>query len=648
MHHGPAVPRRAGFRLGAAALTFAALAAGTALSGAPAGAVPAATAAGSPAPAGKACTPTEGFSGCRLFVPTDAKQDFKVPSGVTGLDVRAWGEGGTGNSMAHGGAGGFVAGTLKVTPGEVLSLAVGGPGFGDALAGKAGSRGAERGGNSSAIRTSGGSALVVAGGGGGAGGDIAHGQAGTAGGENGQDGTEKDRGGKGATGAKGGAGTGNGAAGADHAKGGAGGAGGAGRYGGGGGGAGYAGGGGGTGAETGSSTGNDPTTGSGGGGSSYAEPARVDDARLVVGDRYTAPEKKDPFWASAGNPIDSGVAEGGVNAPGGPGRIVLQWRQSPGTDRLIQVSGTDATTNPGTDVEPLAVVARDKDGKPVADTSVTFTVEDPDGLKPFFYLTGGPDGDEAVVATDAQGRAQTPWIGLGSRKEGSFTVRAKTQGATAALTVRVKASPYTVSRAGGNEQKAEQGQDFADALLARVVKSGETVPAGTEVEFRVEDTGEDAPRFEGEDRVVRVKTDDSGVATAPALTAGEGTGTYTVAASVGDAMTQFAVEVVPGDGSPEPGPGDESGSPSASPTADPSPSAEPSPSSSTAISGTTGGDGTSTTGGGTSTALDGGSLASTGAGGMGLLLAAAAALAAVGFAAFRLAPRLKPRSRDGA
>ncbi|MCX3287203.1 hypothetical protein OR263_10860 [Streptomyces sp. NEAU-H22] len=52
--------------------------------------------------------------------------------------------------------------------------------------------------------------------------------------------------------------------------------------------------------------------------------------------------------------------------------------------------------------------------------------------------------------------------------------------------------------------------------------------------------------------------------------------------------------------------------------------------------------------GGTSTELGGGSLASTGAGGIGLLLAAAVALAAVGFAALRLAPRLKLRSRDNA
>ncbi|MEU3933028.1 hypothetical protein AB0E85_13470 [Streptomyces sp. NPDC029044] len=641
MHHGSAVPRRARLRRGAAALTFVALTAGTALTGAPA-----ATAAGSAALAGKACAPTEGFSGCRLFDPATAKQEFTVPAGVTGLDVRAWGEGGGGNSMTSGGAGGFVGGTLKVSPGEALSIAVAGPNAGDARGGKGGSNLADRGGNSSAIRTSGGSALVVAGGGGGGGGDVAHGQAGAAGGESGQDALEKGRGGKGASGAQGGAGTGNGAAGADHAKGGAGGAGGAGRYGGGGGGAGYAGGGGGTGAETGSTTGNDPTTGSGGGGSSYAEPARVDDARLVVGSGNKAPEKNDPFWAPSGDPVNSGVAEGGANAPGGPGRIVLQWRGLP-VDRLAQVTGTDVTTQPGTDVKPLAVVAQGKDGKPVADASVTYTVEDPDGLKPFFYLTGGPDGDTTVVATDAQGRAQSPWIGLGSRKEGSFTVRAKTQGASTAFTVRVKESPYVVSASDGDKQKAEQGQDFAEALVARVVKSGATAPAGTEVEFRVEDTAEDAPRFEGEDRVVRVKTDASGKATAPALTAGEGTGTYTVAASVGDAMTQFAVEVVEGDGSQEPGPGDGSASPSPSPTDDPSPSAEPSPSSSDATSGTTGGDGTSTTGG-TSTNLDGGSLASTGAGGIGLLLAAAAGLAAVGFAAFRFAPRLKLRSRDNA
>jgi hypothetical protein len=201
--------------------------------------------------------------------------------------------------------------------------------------------------------------------------------------------------------------------------------------------------------------------------------------------------------------------------------------------------------------------------------------------------------------------------------------------------VQVKKSSYTVTVAGGDEQQAEQGEDFEEALQALVAESGAMAPAGTEVEFRVEDDSDDAPRFEDGEQVVRVRTDDSGKATAPTLTAGEGTGTYTVAASAGDDMTQFAVEVVAGDGP----------SASPSPTADPTASADPSPSPSASTSGTTGGTGSSTTGG-TSTNLDSGSLASTGAGGIGLLLAAAAGLATVGFAAFRLAPRL--RSRDDA
>ncbi|GAA3273245.1 MULTISPECIES: hypothetical protein [Streptomyces] len=41
--------------------------------------------------------------------------------------------------------------------------------------------------------------------------------------------------------------------------------------------------------------------------------------------------------------------------------------------------------------------------------------------------------------------------------------------------------------AGGDDQQAEQGQDFAEALQARVVRSGATASAGTEVEFRIED-----------------------------------------------------------------------------------------------------------------------------------------------------------------
>ncbi|MER8219846.1 hypothetical protein ABTZ58_04460 [Streptomyces sp. NPDC094143] len=632
MHHDAGVPRRARFRRGAAALTLLALTGGTALTGASA-----ATAAGSQVLAGKACTPTEGFSGCRLFDPTGAREDFQVPAGVTALDVRAWGQGGEGTPFANGGAGGYTAGTLSVTPGEKLSVAVGVQRFGDALGGAGGGRYAAVGGNSSGVRSGDGKPLLIAAGGGGGGyGDVEAGQGGPGGGERGQDDTESERGGKGAAGPTGGAGGGNGSAGADASGGGKGGAGGSGAHGyGGGGGAGHAGGGGGGGTDE-----ERGLIGSGAGGSSYVDPDRVKDARLLTGSRTVPPAKNDPFWQSSGEPVRGGIAEGGLNTDrSGDGRVVFQWK-TPAVAELVRVSGTDEMVQPGGGAGPLAVVARDKAGNAVENASVTFTIEDPDQQGAFFYVKGGADSTEVVVPTDARGRAESQPIQVGG-EEGAFTVRAAVGGVSTVFSVQVKDSAYTVSVAGGDGQRAEQGTDFEEALAAEVVKSGTAAPAGTEVEFRVEDESEDAPRFADGERVVRVETDERGGATAPTLTAGEGTGTYTVTASVGGAMTQFAVEVVPGDGTQDPGPGDE-------PSGSPSPSAAPSPSAGTG--GTTGGDGTSpggtSTTGGTSTDLAGGSLASTGAGGIGLLAAAAAALAAVGFAAFRYGPRLSIRSRD--
>jgi 5-hydroxyisourate hydrolase-like protein (transthyretin family) len=602
MHQSSAAPRRNGRRRGATVIAVATLGvAGLGLAG-----MPSAVAAGSAAPAaGKTCTPTAGFGSCRLFDPTTSVQRFTVPSGVTKLDVRAWGQGGAGHAKAYGGAGAYAAGALKVTPGETLSLAVAGKGFGDALGGAAGGGDATAGGNSSGIRTSTGEALLVAAGGGGVGGDTATvtSQAGAGGAQNGQDASDTGRGGKGATGSTGGAGTGTGKAGADQSKGGAGGAGGTGRYGGGGGGAGYAGGGGGTGADASDAKG---ATGSGAGGSSYAHPDRVTDARLVGGSGRMAPERTDPFWSGAGAAVRSGVAEGGVHAPGGNGRIVLQWG-APAVADLSQVSGADQTVEPDGAFEPVAVAVRDKDGNPLKDVSVTFTIDDPDKLGVSFDEPGHER--QVAVATDARGRAESPYI-LATATEGEFTVRAAVQGASTVFTARVKKLGYDVTAAEGDGQQAQQGESFADALQVLVTESGEPA-ADADVEFRVEDDSEDAPRFDGEDRTVHVTTDSDGKATAPTLVAGQETGTYTIVATSAGAEATFKVEVVTAKASPSP-----------SPSATPSSSA-------------------SATGGDSGTSTNGGALASTGmGGGLGALLAAAAVLAALGVGAVRLAPRL--------
>ncbi|MFE0548258.1 glycine-rich protein [Streptomyces pilosus] len=621
--------RRVRLRAGAAAVAVVALTVSGGWMSVPA------TAAGA-APTGTVCTPTEGFVGCRLFTPPvtgDGKGTFAVPANVEALDVRVWGEGGAGGPGTTGGAGGLVRGTLKVTPGESLTVAVGGRGTGDAFGGASGGSHASRGGNSSAIRTADGAALVVAGGGGGGSSNVSSGgTGGNAGGESGTDATEAEGGGKGAVKGTGGAGGGGGAAGKDASEGGAGGAGEkTSRYGGGGGGAGYAGGGGGAGSAE-----DDRRTAGGGGGSSYAHPKRMSDVRLLTGEGSRAPAEDDPFWEPSDNPVDSGVAEGGPNAPGGPGRVVLQWKGTVPTE-LSAVSGDNQVVDPGHTIEPLAALVRDKDGKPVERASVTFEIEDPDKLG----VTFEDDrlSRKVVVATDAQGRAGTPHISA-ARTEGAFTVRATSAGLTKVFELRVKTQANEVEAVGGDGQRTLPGQPFPERLQVLVTDDGEPAP-GARVDFLIEASRFDgAPVFRGGVSGVAATADAEGRATAPRdIVAGDVPGTYTVTAKVpGGAGTTFTVEVV-------------------DKTAEPS--ATPSPGASDGTGGTggdgdqggTGGTGDGTAGGGSgdggsSTGLLGG-LADTGAGGIGLLVTAALGLAAVGFAAVRFSPRLRPRSRRG-
>ncbi|WP_217240510.1 glycine-rich protein [Streptomyces sp. AC555_RSS877] len=617
--------RRVRLRRGAAALALVTLSAG--------GWASAPTATAATTVAGSACVPTAGFTGCRLYDFTGGKESFQVPSGVNSLDVRAWGQGGWGSSMATGGAGGYTAGTLKVTPGETLSVAVGGyyvgKAFGDALGGAGGGGWAEPGGNSSAIRTSGGDALVIAGGGGGAGGiSMGYGSGGAAGGEKGQDGSESTFGGKGADKNTGGAATGNGAAGADATAGGRGGAGGKGSSGGGGGGAGYAGGGGGAGTD-------DPTgkgSGSGGGGTGYADPDRVTGARLESGDRYTAPAKDDPFWSKGWEPETEGIAEGGANLIGGNGRVVIQWKGAVAPAELSPATPAEQSVEPLYEVPPMAAVVRDKDGKPVEGVSVKFAIDDPQKLGLIF---GARDNATSVVlASDAQGRVETPTIYAGGKK-GDFTVRATAPGGlSTTFTVHIKDLANEVKVTGGDKQQAEPGEPFAEALQVLVTDEGKPA-VGAKVNYLVQSTSSNRPKFEGKADGVQATADDEGKATSRELVAGTELGTYTVVATVGTggASATFTVEVVE------------------KVESDPSASASPSPSGSAdGVTGGTGDDDGSTAGSGNdnSTQTTGGGLASTGAGGIGLIAGVAALLAALGVAAVRFSPRLRTRFQSRA
>lgn len=109
-------------------------------------------------------------SGNQTFTYTGSDQSWAVPSGVTSISVKLWGGGGgsnyeSGSPAAKGGAGGFVKFTVSVTPGESLTVKVGGKGNN---AGTGGRRPGAGGGMSALLRSA--TYLGIAGGGGGAGG----------------------------------------------------------------------------------------------------------------------------------------------------------------------------------------------------------------------------------------------------------------------------------------------------------------------------------------------------------------------------------------------------------------------------------------------------------------------------------------------
>ncbi len=78
-----------------------------------------------------ACTATDS-SGSVAFEHTGAAQTWTVPPQVEWVHVEAWGGGGggcnNGCASSSGGGGGFASGTLAVTPGETLTIIVGGAG----------------------------------------------------------------------------------------------------------------------------------------------------------------------------------------------------------------------------------------------------------------------------------------------------------------------------------------------------------------------------------------------------------------------------------------------------------------------------------------------------------------------------------------
>ena len=119
-----------------------------------------------------------------VFTYTGADQTYVVPAGITTMTVTMWGAGGgssispAGGGTQTGGAGACLTGTLLVTPGETLTIIVGGPGTntsvssarpygGGGIQGRSGQVYSSSGGGRSAIRRSTTDVVTVGAGGGG-------------------------------------------------------------------------------------------------------------------------------------------------------------------------------------------------------------------------------------------------------------------------------------------------------------------------------------------------------------------------------------------------------------------------------------------------------------------------------------------------
>ena len=315
------------------------------------------------------------FPTYNIFSYTGADQTYTVPANINSVKIKMWGGGGGGGNLGGwsygfpGGGGGYTTADLAVTPGQNLTVMVGGGGLNGSTANTNPSYGGGarscntgtdcryggQGGGRSAIRISGVDYITAGGGGGGGSSRVTTGEEGGHGGATGSAGLSATAaaGGKGATAIAGGAGgtgtSANGSAGTQYA----GGNPASNSYGGGGGGGYYGGGGGGYGEP------ND--MGGGGGGSGYIGGAGVSNGETrgggsptVVGGGYIQANPNDPY--------NGGFGAGGAAATNGAnGRVIIIENNGPtnhgtpiGTTPTDGVSGKARSFNGTTDYVQLS------------------------------------------------------------------------------------------------------------------------------------------------------------------------------------------------------------------------------------------------------------------------------------------------------
>ncbi len=219
--------------------------------------------------------------------------------------------------------------------------------------------------------------------------------------------------------------------------------------------------------------------------------------------------------AASGGGVTNATAFALTNLAGAPSRIVV----TAGGGQHATVGTAFGTA--------LAATVTDASGNVVPNATVTFTAPTTGATATF------PGGATATATTNAQGVATVPTLTAGTTA-GAFTVTASAPGtgtpATFALT-NDPGAPASVTATAGTPQSAPVTTTFPVALAVRVAdQHGNAVPNVT-VTFTAPTTGASGT-FAGGGTNVTIPTPAQGVAIAPAFTANDTVGGYTVTATV--------------------------------------------------------------------------------------------------------------------
>jgi adhesin/invasin len=180
---------------------------------------------------------------------------------------------------------------------------------------------------------------------------------------------------------------------------------------------------------------------------------------------------------------------------------------------------------------------RTANGHPVAGATVTFLLGSASSASatsaggPGATFTGG--ASQATAKTGAQGIATSPPLAA-NHAAGSFTATATAGGASGAALFRLHnraGAPAAMTVGVGAAQSTTTGARFAIPLAVTVTDSQGNRAAGVPVTFTAPSSGPGGSFPRGDTKVI-VRTNSSGVAVAPPLTANEQQGGYIVTATV--------------------------------------------------------------------------------------------------------------------